>query len=487
MQSALERRSTVRRQKDRQGALDYVRELESQNNRLKSLINVSRELMQEVHLDRLLELIMSKVTEVMNAERSSLFLLDHKTDELYARVAQGLNAGEIRFPNGKGIAGHAGKTGQTINIKDAYQDPRFNRAFDKKSGFRTRGILCMPIKNTRGKIIGVSQVLNKHDRDGVFTKDDEVLLEAFSSIAAISLENAFAYETINRTMQVFEKFVPPQYLASIARGGLESIRAGNAEQVQIGILFCDIRGFTTQSEKMKPGDVLEFLNEYITRMSGPIAEHGGFVDKFIGDAIMAIFDRKGPGSGVSAAVGMMREVARYNRDRKKNKMPPVAVGIGLHFGRAVMGTVGSENRMDSTVIGDSVNLAARLEGLTKKYGCGILVSEDVARGLKKGAFDIREVDLVRVKGKTKAIGIFEVFDYEPAAARKKKLDTRKTLEHGIALYKKKKFKEASALFSAALKASPSDPVLKIHAERARDFAANGAPPGFDGAILLTEK
>ncbi len=112
MQSAVERRSTVRRQKDRQGALDYVRELESQNNRLKSLINVSRELMQEVHLDRLLELIMEKVTEVMNAERSSLFLLDHKTDELYARVAQGLNAGEIRFPNGKGIAGHAGKTGR---------------------------------------------------------------------------------------------------------------------------------------------------------------------------------------------------------------------------------------------------------------------------------------------------------------------------------------------------------------------------------------
>lgn len=487
MQSALERRSTVRRQKDRQGAEDYVRELESQNNRLKSLINVSRELMQEVHLDRLLELIMEKVTEVMNAERSSLFLLDHKTDELYARVAQGLNAKEIRFPNGKGIAGHAGKTGRAINIKDAYQDPRFNRDFDKKSGFRTRGILCMPIKNTRGKIIGVSQVLNKHDKDGVFTRDDEVLLEAFSSIAAISLENAFAYETISRTMLVFEKFVPARYLASIAKGGIESIRVGNAEQVQIGILFCDIRGFTTQSEKMKPGDVLEFLNDYLTRMSGPISKSGGFIDKFIGDAIMAIFDTRSPAPAVTAAVGMMKELTAYNKERQKKRKPPVSIGIGLHFGRAVMGTVGSESRMDSTVIGDSVNLAARLEGLTKRYGCAILVSEDIARTLSKHAFLVREVDRVRVKGKSNPIGIYEVFNHESAAIIRKKIATRKHLERGIALYKKKKFDSALKLFQDALRIYPGDTVLKIHASRTRDFAANGAPAGFDGAILLTEK
>lgn len=487
MQPAVERRSTIRRSRDQLKTDEYVRELESQNKRLTSLINVSRELMQEVHLDRLLELIMEKVTEVMNAERSSLFLLDHKTDELYARIAQGLNAKEIRFPNGKGIAGHAGKTGQTINIKDAYDDPRFNRDFDRKSGFRTKAILCMPIKNSRGKIIGVSQVLNKHDSTGVFTRDDEVLLEAFSSIAAISLENAFAYETISHTMQVFEKFVPARYLASIARQGIESIRVGNAEQVEIAILFCDIRGFTTTSEKMKPGTVLSFLNEYLTRMNAPIAAHGGFVDKFIGDAIMAIFDSKTPVPAVRAAVGMMRELDSYNRERKKRKEPVVHIGIGLHYGRAVMGTVGSESRMDSTVIGDSVNLAARLEGLTKKYSCGLLVSEDIARKLPPRSFHVREIDRVRVKGKTRAIGIFEIYDYESPALIKQKTQSRKYLEGGIALYKKKKFGAALELFEKGRKLCPKDPVFDMHMKRSQAFAENGAPPGFDGAILLTEK
>ncbi|HMY47672.1 MAG TPA: GAF domain-containing protein, partial [Leptospiraceae bacterium] len=162
MRDSLERRAVKRRAEDRAPeTVRYINQLEAQNTRLKSLLNVSKEMMQEMHLDRLLEIIMDRVTSVMNAERSSLFLLDHKTDELYARVAQGMNVSSVRFPNGVGLAGHVGKTGQTINIADAYKDPRFNRDFDKKTGFRTRAILSMPIKNTRGKIIGVSQVLNK--------------------------------------------------------------------------------------------------------------------------------------------------------------------------------------------------------------------------------------------------------------------------------------------------------------------------------------
>ncbi|HNJ35309.1 MAG TPA: adenylate/guanylate cyclase domain-containing protein [Leptospiraceae bacterium] len=440
-----------------------------------------------MHLDRLLEIIMDRVTSVMNAERSSLFLLDHKTDELYARVAQGMNVSSVRFPNGVGLAGHVGKTGQTINIADAYKDPRFNRDFDKKTGFRTRAILSMPIKNTRGKIIGVSQVLNKKGENEIFTRDDEGLLQAFSSIAAISLENALAYETINATMHTFEKFVPRRYLNSIAREGLESIRIGNAEKVDVSILFCDIRGFTTLSEKMKPEDVLAFLNGYLVRMGNPIAKNGGFVDKFIGDAIMAIFDTRDPSSAVRAGVGMLKELESYNRERRKNKLDEIKIGIGIHFGAAVLGTVGSEDRMDSTIIGDSVNLAARMEGLTKQYGCSLMITEDAASRLKKGSFKLREADTVRVKGKKKPIRIFDVFEADPAPVKKLKARTAPLLSSGITLYHKKRFEQALKTFEKMHGIDKKDPLASLYIERCKLNIKNGVPQDWDGSATLTEK
>lgn len=485
MARASERRNSVRRAVDGSSSAQ-IRQLEAENSRLKSLLGVSKEMMSEVHLDKLLELIMHRVTSVMNAERSSLFLLDHKTDELYAQVAQGLNTKQVRFPNGKGIAGHVGKTGETINIKDAYQDPRFNRDFDRKSGFRTRSILCMPIRNTRKKIIGVAQVLNKKEESAIFTRDDESLLQAFSSIAAISLENAFAYDTISRTMQTFEKFVPPRYLSSIAREGLESIRVGNVEQVDVSVLFSDIRNFTTLAEKMKPHDVLQFLNEYLKRMSIAISKHNGFVDKFIGDAIMAIFETGHPGAAVRAGIDMLRALAIYNRELKKKSIPPIGIGIGIHFGSAVLGTVGSETRMDSTVLGDTVNLSARMEGLTKMYGCPLMVTESVATRVGK-SFLLREVDTVRVKGKDKPIRIYEVYDQDEPALKKLKTKSKIALHAGIAFYKKKDWVKALSYFEPAHRAFRKDTVLSMYIARCKKYMQEGVEPGWDGSVKLYEK
>ncbi|MBL8020382.1 MAG: GAF domain-containing protein [Leptospirales bacterium] len=480
-----ERRNTVRRAVDGSSSAQ-IRQLEAENSRLKSLLGVSKEMMSEVHLDKLLELIMHRVTSVMNAERSSLFLLDHKTDELYAQVAQGLNTKQVRFPNGKGIAGHVGKTGETINIKDAYQDPRFNRDFDRKSGFRTRSILCMPIRNTRKKIIGVAQVLNKKEESAIFTRDDESLLQAFSSIAAISLENAFAYDTISRTMQTFEKFVPPRYLSSIAREGLESIRVGNVEQVDVSVLFSDIRNFTTLAEKMKPHDVLQFLNEYLKRMSIAISKHNGFVDKFIGDAIMAIFETGHPGAAVRAGIDMLRALTVYNRELKKKNIPPIGIGIGIHFGSAVLGTVGSETRMDSTVLGDTVNLSARMEGLTKMYGCPLMVTESVATRVGN-SFQLREVDTVRVKGKDKPIRIYEVYDQDAPALKKLKTKSKTALHSGIASYKKKDWAKALSYFEPAHRAFRKDTVLTMYIARCKKYMQEGVEPDWDGSVKLYEK
>ena len=469
---------------------EVIADLEHQNAKLSSLLSVSQEMMKEMHLDNLLGLIMDRVTVVMDAERSTLFLLDRKKDELYAKVAQGAGADTIRFPNGRGIAGHVGKTGATINLQDAYDDKRFNPGFDKQTGFRTKAMLCMPIRNTRNEIIGVTQVLNKKHGDHYFTKEDESLLAAFSSIAAISLENSFVYEEINRTMHTFEKFVPMRYIESMAKEGLESIMLGNAEEVAVTVLFSDIRGFTDLSEKMTADEVLKFLNSYLRRMSDIIAKQHGFIDKFIGDAIMAIFDAKASNNAVDASIEMMRALPSFNRKRKQSGYEAIHIGIGLHHGPAVIGTVGSNDRMDSTILGDTVNLAARMEGLTKMYGCPLMITESTLKKLRnRKQYSVREVDTVMVKGKAEPVKIFDVFDWETPPRREKKEQTRPHLEKGRRHYKKRKWDQALKEFRAGHALAPRDQVFKIYIQRCEEYSASPEllPSDWDGATRLFSK
>ncbi len=471
--------------------LKKIKALEKNNSRLSSLINVSREIMKEMRLEPLFRLIMKKVTHVMDAERSSLFLLDRKTDELYALVAQGTEGGVIRFPNGKGVAGTVGKTGETINIKDAYHDPRFNRDFDTKTGFRTKSMLCEPIMNSRREILGVMQILNKKGSEPYFTEDDESLLAAFTSIVAISLENSFAYETINRTMTAFEKFVPRRYLDSLSKDGLESLKVGRAEQVNVSVLFCDIRDFTRVSEKMEPSETLSFLNDFLNRMSAVINRNGGFIDKFIGDAIMAVFEKSNTEDVVQSAIDMMQALQKLNRERKKEGKEPVQIGIGIHYGPALLGTVGSADRMDSTIIGDSVNLAARTEGLTKQFGCPVIITESVVShlGKNKNKYNYRMIDTVRVKGRDKPVKIYDLYNFDATGIIKKKRETTDLLEKGRKLYIKQKWKEALDCFSEGHRLNLKDPIFKIYINRCKLYMSGEErlPELWDGSFSATEK
>jgi diguanylate cyclase (GGDEF)-like protein len=164
-------------------------------DRLSSLLKIGLRLTAERDLERLLRMIIEETTAVLGADRSSLFLIDQERDEMWAKISQGVDVIEIRFPLGVGIAGFVGRSGEIVNIADAYSDPRFNPAFDKKTGFRTKSILCCPLRDMRGGIIGAIQVLNK--RTGLFSSEDETLLSALSAHAAVAIENADLYRRLS--------------------------------------------------------------------------------------------------------------------------------------------------------------------------------------------------------------------------------------------------------------------------------------------------
>jgi adenylate cyclase len=494
------------------------------------LLNVMHAVSSELEIDQLLQTIVAKTSEAMNADRATIFLVHRKSGELWSRVAQGTDMNEIRVPRGMGIAGHVALTGETVNIKDAYQDPRFNPEVDRRTGYRTKTILCMPLRSETGEIMGVMQVLNK--KDGVFTEEDEQLLDALGSQTAIALENSRLFEEVRfmknyndsilRTMDTgvvtldpegkvaycngggqkifvgegafqpgirYQTFVREVFNPALADGINQALQAGEpftaydlqyhqsdenalninvhalplatekgknlgvviiadditqeqrlmstlcryvtrqvAEQIMqnrdklklggnrssVSVLFSDIRDFTTISERSTAEEVVAMLNDYFTRMLDPVFLYEGTLDKFIGDAIMVVFGAPIPFENnaeraVRAALEMRRALKRYNLERVARGLPPIDNGVGITKGDAISGNIGSEQRMDYTVIGDTVNTASRLEGLTKNYDYKILVNEEVYLEVKD---KIPCVDLghAHVKGKEGDVRIFGIPD-----------------------------------------------------------------------------
>ncbi|MFB2980659.1 response regulator [Microseira sp. BLCC-F43] len=207
-------------------------------------------------------------------------------------------------------------------------------------------------------------------------------------------------------------FVPEQFLRRIAPRGLESIQLGNVKEEEIAVLFCDIRGFTGISESQSAGETFKWLNGFFTQMNVCINPNNGFIDKYLGDALMAIFDRAGlkAQDALTAAVMMQQSVKEFNSNLVEyNLTQPIKIGIGIDMGIAAIGALGAEGRLDSTAIGDVVNTAARLQELTKHYGCGIIVSKaTIARLDRPELFYLRWIDRVTPRGKQQAQDIYEV-------------------------------------------------------------------------------
>ena len=444
---------------------------------LLSVLKASRAISGEIVLDALIERMMRIVLENAGAQRG-LFLLQRK-GTWFLQAEHGIDAAPVDAEPqplesqeagqrlAAGIVRYVLNTMEPVVLDDASGAPDF--ASDRYVRARQpRSVLCQPILS-QGEAIGVVYLEN-NDTTHAFTRDRVEVLQVLSSQAAVSMQNALLFEGRELLVRAYERFVPREFLSFLEKDSIIDVELGDQVEQEMTVLFTDIRSFTSLSERMTPQENFRFINAYLSAMEPVIHRHGGFIDKYIGDAIMALF----PGSAddaVRGAVAMVQELARFNEERQRAGAEPIRIGIGLNTGMLMLGTVGGQQRMDGTVISDAVNLASRIEGLTKTFGTSILLSDSTRSRLPEAtARDTRAIGRVRVKGKSRPVELFEAFGADPAEAAAVKRETAEELRRGWTLLEEGEAVEAARLLGAVLERNPADPVARLHRERLAERA-----------------
>lgn len=286
-------------------------------------------------------------------------------------------------------------------------------------------------------------------------------------------------DAVSRLHEASKRFVPFEFLALLGKRELPEVQQGDEVEKRMTVFFLDVRSFTTIVEGMRPRETMAFVNGFFARMGVAIEQHGGFIDKFMGDGMMALFERED--AAVDAAIGCLRALSIYNAARATRGEGAIGVGIGLHTGPLMLGTVGGGNRLSCTVLGDSVNLASRIEGMTKAFGASILMTGETRAALPE-TVETRRLGRVAAKGKRVPVELYEVLDGLTPDERLRKLATRDAIEDGVTRWEAGDFAGARACFEA----SPADPVASLYLGLL-EGAREPAPEGWDGAVRLDAK
>ena len=314
--------------------------------------------------------------------------------------------------------------------------------------------LLDPLLNLRGEAGAISDGDLEHPIANTDRRDEIGHLARSFAAMRDAVRNRIV--DLKETNMSIERFVPRAFLAMIGKPSIVTVMLGDNKSQDMTVLFSDIRNFTTLSEKMTPSENFAFINSYLERMGPVIRDHNGFIDKYIGDAIMALFENAD--DALRASLAMLETLEHFNADRRSAGLDPVGIGIGLNTGALMMGTIGEKHRMDGTVISDAVNLASRVESLTKTYRIGLLISQHTYDRLADPkAYDIRPIDVVVVKGKTKPVTLFEVFQRNDPAERAAKGRTRDLLLSGVEALVRHDTATARQCFQQGLALFPGDP------------------------------
>ncbi len=471
---------------------------------MQSVIKASQTIAGEIQLAELLQKLMRIVMENAGAQRGVLLLTrgggkKNQAPGLNIEAEMHVQSGEPKVLQAlplediqpaedlpRSLVQYVERTRESVVLFDASrEDGAGNFAADPYiREIRPRSVLGAPII-LQGKLIGVLYLENA-GTPGAFTNERIEVLNMLSSQIASSIENARLYQAQIELNRASSLFVPTEFLRLLGVESIVNVKLGDNILKEMTVLFSDIRSFTSLSESMTPEENFEFINTYLSFVGPVVREHNGFIDKYIGDAIMALFPT--PEDGLRAAASMHQALARYNNERRSRGQDDVRTGIGVNTGTLMLGTIGEANRMEGTVIADAVNLAARMEGLTKIYGASLIVSgHTFAKAANREDFEYRILDRVQVKGKTDPVDIIEILDAEPADTRRLKLETRSTFEEASRVYRGRDFVEAAKLFQDIHEKNPDDLAVRLYRRRCKIYHEKGVPDDWNGVEVLSVK
>ncbi|MEM6829288.1 MAG: adenylate/guanylate cyclase domain-containing protein [Bacteroidota bacterium] len=315
-------------------------------------------------------------------------------------------------------------------------------------------------------------VIRSKDEIGKLTQNfsilkDEVIsrLKFFKEkVDERTAELAEANHQLKQISDANSRFVPKEFLHYLGREGIEHVQLGDQVEKEMTIVFTDIRDFTKISEGLSPQETFDFINRYLKGIVPIIRGNGGFIDKYIGDTVMALFPED-PETAIQAVFDFRKFLDAFNHSLLDKGKTPVEIGTGIHTGHLILGTIGHDKRLETTVISDAVNTAARVEGLTKYYGANVIASQDTLNQLpKETSLGYRFLDEVRVKGRSKSLAVYEFLQKGDA-----KLHYLNTYNEGVRLMKKEQIKDAFQLFSSLNSHHPSDGAVKVFLARCKKY------------------
>jgi adenylate cyclase len=399
-----------------------VKKLERENYLLTVLYEAGKALQGKHSIDEIGQQVITLASLIEGVERGFVMLLDEagevlrQSEVLYRNPA---NAGNAKIILSKAVLDQLRKEQQPILIDDLSVDERFSGSESLKiSGLRSA--MCAPLLGAK-RLFGLLYVDNM-ERASAFTQEELNIFSLIASQAGAAIDNLAAHQKIARQTQqrmALERFLSPE-VAEMAMANPD-VRLGGANQ-KATVLFADIRGFTRISENLEPARIVEMLNEYFTRVSEVIFDHGGMIDKFMGDAVMAVFGvpiSKGndAAAAVETAIEIQKLMLEMNRDAAVRHWPELRIGIGINTGIVTAGNIGSPRRLDYTVVGDTVNIASRL--MSGAEGGEVLISQSTAEEIGD-AFSLGKLPPVRLRGRTEPVRVFRVGWQEPPGKKKKR-------------------------------------------------------------------
>jgi class 3 adenylate cyclase len=401
-----------------------------------TIIKSSQALSGELTTSNLIKQVMIIIKENTGAESGAFIMIENDQLFVISKISMDgeVNSQKVPLEKSQNVCSNLVKIA-LVSKKPIYLNDVKKSEYSKDSYITTNSIrsLCIyPI--VKGKNIVALFYLENKSLEGIFDENRKQLLGHIGSQLTISYENATLYEDMNSLNQSYERFLPKEFLKQLGKGNVRNINKGDSSTKKMSVLFTDIRNFTTITEKMNPTESFQFINDILAYLSPVVSKNFGFVDKFVGDCIMALFPHEVDHS-VNCGFELLEALEKYNQEIRIGQ-PKIQIGIGIHYGDVMLGTIGDEERIDATVISDTVNTASRVENFTKTLGATFLVTDAVLTNCKS-VQNSRYIGKYLLKGKNHPMMLHHMIGNDIEKDNFKK---------AVDLFEKKEFQEAQELF-----------------------------------------